>query len=333
MIISMSVTGYRGLKICRKISWKLPNPLTSYVESTSFTDIIKSMPLLTVKFLKQIDRLRIRSQSAFRGKFKGERRSLNRGTGVEFADYRRYEIGDDLRYVDWNVYARLDRLFIKLFRADEDLPISLLVDNSRSMEFGDPTKLTCAKQIAAALGYIGLANLDRVSVHTLSDRATPIGASMYGKAQFAKLSQSIENIRAAGNTNLTDSLKRFAASTRAAGVAVIISDFLALNGYASGIKQLLARGFDLTLIHLLSHEELHPTLSGEWRLEDSETGQAKELTLNEQTIAHYRKRLERFCHDLERFCANRGVNYVRISNRVSIERLVLQDLRGIGLIQ
>ena len=118
------------------------------------------MALLNVEFLRRIDRLRIRSRGVFRGEFKGERRSLNRGTGVEFADYRVYEIGDDLRYVDWNVYARLDRLFIKLFRAEEDLPINILLDNSKSMGFGQPTKLACAKQVAAALGYVGLAGLD-----------------------------------------------------------------------------------------------------------------------------------------------------------------------------
>ena len=290
------------------------------------------MPLLTAQFLKQIDRLRIHSQGTFRGRFKGERRSLNRGTGVEFADYRPYEIGDDLRYVDWNVYARLDRLFIKLFRADEDLFISILLDNSKSMGFGEPTKLACAKQIAAALGYIGLANLDRVSIHTLSDRAVPITAPTYGKTQFIRLSKSIEKIDTDGKTDLTACLKRFMVYTRSTGIAVIISDFLDMNDYKPGIKQLLARGFDLTLIHLLSDEEINPRLSGEWRLEDSETGQFKEITVNEQTISHYRRRVEDFCKTLERFCMNRGVNYVRISNRVPIENLIRKDLQRIGFI-
>ena len=291
------------------------------------------MSLLTVEFLKQIDRLRIRSQGVFRGQFKGERRSLNRGAGVEFADYRVYEIGDDLRYVDWNIYARLGRLFIKLFRADEDLSISILLDNSKSMGFGAPTKLACAKQIAAALGYIGLANLDRVSIHTLSDRTHPIVAPTYGKAQFAKLSSALQEVDTAGKTDLTECLKRFSTYTSQAGVAVVISDFWDINGYEPGLKQLLGRGFDLTLIHLLSDQEMHPQISGEWRIEDSETGQAKEITVNERTVVHYRKRLEDFCNNLEQFCITRGANYVRISSRTPIEHLVLGDLRRIGFIQ
>ena len=291
------------------------------------------MSLLTVEFLKQIDRLRIRSQGVYRGKFKGERRSLNRGAGVEFADYRVYEIGDDLRYVDWNIYARLGRLFIKLFRADEDLSISILLDNSKSMGFGAPTKLACAKQIAAALGYIGLANLDRVSIHTLSDRTRPIVTPTYGKAQFAKLSSALQEVDTAGETDLTGCLKSFTTYTSQAGVAVVISDFLDINGYEPGINQLLGRGFDLTLIHLLSDQEMHPQFSGEWCIEDAETGQAKEITVNERTVTHYRKRLDNFCNNLDRFCMNRGANYVRISNHTPIEHLVLGDLRRIGFIQ
>ena len=127
--------------------------------------------LLTPQFLKQLDPFYIRAKHAFRGKFRGERRSLNRGTGMEFADYRAYEPGDDLRHVDWNIYARLDRLFIKLFHTDEDLPLVLLIDNSRSMEFGSPTKLTRAKQIAAALGYIALAHADSVTIYTCAERS------------------------------------------------------------------------------------------------------------------------------------------------------------------
>ena len=291
------------------------------------------MSLLTVDFLKQIDRLRIHSQGVFRGKFKGERRSRNRGAGVEFADYRGYEIGDDLRYVDWSIYARLGRLFIKLFIADEDLSVSILLDNSKSMGFGEPTKLTRAKQIAAALGYIGLGNLDRVSIHTFSDQAYPIVTPTYGKAQFTKLSNVLQGVDTAGKTDLTGCLNRFATYTNQAGVAVVISDFWDINGYEPGLKQLLGRGFDLTLIHLLSDEELHPQLSGEWRIEDAETGQAKEITVNERTVAHYLKCLNDFCNNLERFCMDRGANYVRISNHTPIEHLVLGDLRKIGFIQ
>lgn len=290
------------------------------------------MPLLDPKFLKQITRLHIRSENVFRGKFKGERRSLNRGASVEFADYRTYELGDDLRYIDWNVYARLDRLFLKLFNAEEDLPVFILIDNSTSMDFGHPTKLECAKRIAAALSYISLISFDRVSVYTFSDQLKPIVSLMYGKAQFPKVSQAIEGIAGSGETHLTACLQRFVTETKGAGVGIIISDFWDIDGYETGVKQLLARNLDLTLIHLLSDEEMHPQLSGELQLADAETGQSKEITVNEGAIAGYSERLNAFCENLRRHCLNRGVTYIRMNHQTPIEQFVLRDLRRSGFI-
>ena len=290
------------------------------------------MALLDAKFLKQIARLHIRSEDVFRGKFKGERRSLNRGASVEFADYRTYELGDDLRHIDWNVYARLDRLFLKLFNAEEDLPIFILIDNSMSMDFGRPTKLECAKRIAAALSYIGLISFDRVSVYTFSDQLTSIVSFMYGKAQFPKVSQAIEGIAGGGETYLTTCLQRFITETKGAGVGIIISDFWDMDGYETGIKRLLSRNFDLTLIHLLSDEEMHPRLSGELQLADAETGQAKEITVNEQALVSYTERLNAFCENLKRYCLNRGVTYIRMNHQTSIEQFILRDLRRNGFI-
>jgi uncharacterized protein (DUF58 family) len=291
------------------------------------------MTLLSVEFLRRIDRLRIHSRGVFRGKFKGERRSINQGTGVEFADYRVYEIGNDLRNVDWNVYARLDRLFIKLFRAEEDLPISILLDNSKSMDFGEPTKLAQAKQVAAALGYIGLTELDRVSIHAFSDRARPIVPLAYGKAQFSRMSKALEAVDVGGKTNLATCLRYLITHSRQAGATVIISDFLDINDYKSGLKQLLARKFDLTLIQILADAEIEPQLLGEWRLEDSETGDAKEITIDERTHTQYKQRLDTFCNQLRQFCVNRGANYVRITNHAAIEQVVLRDLQEIGFVQ
>ena len=290
------------------------------------------MPLLDPKFLKQITRLQIRSENVFRGKFKGERRSLNRGASVEFADYRTYELGDDLRHIDWNVYARLDRLFLKLFNAEEDLPVFILIDNSTSMDFGRPTKLACAKRIAAALSYISLISFDRVSVYTFSNQLKPIVSLMYGKAQFPKVSQAIEEIAGGGETHLTRCLQRFATETKGTGVGIIISDFWDMDGYEAGVKQLLSRNLDLTLIHLLSEEETHPRLSGELQLADAETGQSKEITVNEGALVGYTERLNAFCENLKRYCLNRGVTYIRMPHQTPIEQFVLQDLRRSGLI-
>ena len=291
------------------------------------------MTLVSAEFLRRIDRLRIHSRGVFRGKFKGERRSANKGSGVEFADYRAYEIGNDLRNVDWNVYARLDRLFIKLFRAEEDLPISILLDSSASMDFGEPTKLTQAKRVAAALSYIGLTGLDRVSIHAFSDIARPIVPPAYGKSQFARLSKALEAVNARGKTDLARSLRYLTAHSRQTGAVIIISDFLDIKGYEPALKQLLARKFDLTLIQILAETEIDPQIVGEWRLEDSETGAAKEITINEGTHAQYKQRLDSFCNRLRQFCVNRGANYVRITNRDAVDQIVLRDLQQIGFVQ
>jgi uncharacterized protein (DUF58 family) len=290
------------------------------------------MSLLNVKFLKQLDCLQIRSHEIFRGKSKGERRSLNRGVGIEFVDYRPYELGDDLRHVDWNVYARLNLPFIKLFSADEDLSIFIFIDNSKSMSFGTPAKLECAKRIAAALGYIGLANFDRVSIITLSDQMIPIVPLTYGKSQFPKVSRAIEAIAAAQETHLGTCLTHFCASRSQTGVAIVVSDFLDRDGYELGLKQLIARKFDLTVIQLLSDEELHPKLSGELRLEDAETGKKKEITVSDQTLANYSERVNTFCDRLKGFCLNQGITNIQINNRVQIEELIFQSLRKVGLI-
>ena len=291
------------------------------------------MILLSVEFRRRIDRLHIHSRGVFRGKFKGERRSANKGSGVEFADYRVYEIGNDLRNVDWNVYARLDRLFIKLFRAEEDLPVSILLDNSKSMDFGEPTKFSQAKQVAAALGYIGLTGLDRVAIHVFSNRAHPIVPPTYGKSQFLKMSNALEAVHVGGKTDLATCLRYLITNSRQAGIVVIISDFLDMNDYASGLKQLLARKFDLTLIQILADAEINPQLLGEWRLEDSETGVAKEITIDEGTHTEYKRQLDTFCNQLRQFCVNRGANYLRITNQTPIEQVVLRDLQEIGFVQ
>ncbi len=291
------------------------------------------MPILSLEFIRQLDRLRIRSQDVFRGQSKGENRSLNRGNGIEFADYRGYEVGDDLRYLDWGLYARSNRLFIKLFQAEEDLPISILVDRSESMNFGEPTKLTCAKQIAASLAYIGLAGGDRTALYAFSDRLIPIVPSTSGKAQFPKLSKALETIDTVGKTDLTACMQHFFSHSKQSGIAVIISDFLDMTDLESVIKGFLARKFGLTLIHVLAVQEIEPQLSGDWRLEDVETGRTRELTINERMVLQYRQRLQTFCTRLRQFCVNRGANYVRTTSQVAIDHLILHNLQKMGTVR
>ena len=289
--------------------------------------------MLNPEFLTQLEQLRIHCQQPFRGKFRGDRRSLNRGTGLEFADYRLYEHGDDLRYLDWNVYARLEKLFIKLYQADEELAVSILIDISQSMAFGDPEKLEYAKQVAAALGYIALANSDRVALYTLAERLFSVLPPTYGKSQYSRFQKALTTLEASGTTHLTECLKHLAAYQPKAGVVIILSDFLDHAGYAKGINSLLGRGFVVNLIHIQCLEEIDPPPAGEWRLEDAETGETKEITINEDTITHYRNRQTEFCDNLHHFCTKQGVGYIRIHTDVAVESVILQDLQHTGFIQ
>ena len=288
--------------------------------------------MLSPEFLSKLDQLRIRCQKPFRGRFRGDRRSLNRGTGVEFADYRLYQHGDDLRYLDWNVYARLERLFIKLFQADEELPVSILIDTSQSMQFGEPSKLVYAKQLAASLGYIALANSDRVALYTLSARLSSALPSSYGKSQFPRFEKTLTKIEADGTTNLTQCFKHLATYQPTAGVAIILSDFLDTAGYTDGINSLLGRGFALTLIHIRCLEEINPPPPGEWRLEDAETGETKEITINEETITQYRNRQKEFCENLQEYCTSKGVGYIQICTDVAFESVIMEDMQHAGFI-
>ena len=289
--------------------------------------------MLSPEFRKQLEHFCIQCRKPFRGKFRGERRSLNRGTGLEFTDFRPYKHGDDLRYLDWNAYARLEKLSIKLFQADEELPVTILIDTSKSMAFGDPTKLVYAKQLAEALGYVALANSDSVTLYTLSDRLNHMLPTIYGKSQYSRLLQTLTAIKAGGITQLTTCLTQLAISQQHASVVIILSDYLDSEGYSDGINALIGRGYALKLIHIQCAEEIEPPPIGEWRLEDAETGETKEITINEETAAHYHKRHKEFCQNLSRFCTGKGIGYDQINTDISIETMILENLQHKGFIE
>lgn len=282
---------------------------------------------LSPEFIRKLEKFRIASRKIFPGRFKGEHRSPKRGTSIEFADYRIYQHGDDLRHVDWNVYARSDKLFVKLFTEEESLNISFLVDVSESMNFGEPSKLDYARSIILALGYVGLANLDTVSVTTFADSLKSRLRFLHDKRRIYKLIDFLEKIETGRNTNLKSSFRKYAIEASARpGVIVILSDLMDKSGYQSGLKQLCMKQFELHLIHLLSNEELNPSLDGEIRLEDSETGVAKEITVNEQVLVEYRQRLEKFCQDLCSFCMKKSITYNRANTNIPVEDFVLKKL-------
>jgi uncharacterized protein (DUF58 family) len=287
--------------------------------------------LFTPEFLAQLERLTLASRRVFRGRVKGERRSPRRGHSVEFCDYRAYGVGDDLRYVDWNAYGRLDRLHVKLFVDEEDLCLHLLVDASASMEFGRPTKLAYAVRLAAALGFVGLVGLERVGVGILRERAAEGFPPTRGRNQFPALQDFLTAVKPAGPTRLNDAIATYALRARESGLAVVISDLLDPVGYEAGLRALMERRFDIHLIHLLDPEEMAPELAGDLRLTDVETGEVRELSVDRETLRAYRERLHAFLERAESFCRAQEIGYHRVITDTPVEEFVLAQLKGLVL--
>ena len=285
--------------------------------------------LLTPDFLRKIERLSLVAKRVFPGQTRGERRSSKRGASVEFADYRNYTTGDDFRRVDWNVYARLEKLFLKLFVEEEDLHVYILLDTSRSMDFGDPRKLLYGKQIAAALSYIALSNLDRVGLAALSGLTAAVLSPKRGKQSAFAVFEWLKSIRPSGRTQLAESLRDFSLHTARPGVAIVISDYLDPD-YQKGLAALLSRKFEVTVLHVLDQDEVEPPLVGDLLLVDSETDERREITITQTLQRKYQARLQEFCGGIESFCARYGCNYVRVTSQSPFEDLILTYLRRRG---
>jgi uncharacterized protein (DUF58 family) len=278
-------------------------------------------------FLRQLERLLLLMRSPVRGGLKGGRRSVKRGQSVEFADYRDYSLGDDLRQLDWNVYARLERLFVKLFVEEEDVTVTFLVDASASMAAGRPPKLLFAKHAAAALGYIGLASEDRVSVSVLGGRTARRQPALRGSGRVFRLLSNLSAITTAeGSTDLLATARRAAAMLTGRGVLVLISDLLDPNAERA-VRELAGTSAELIIIHVLSPDELDPKLEGDVRLVDSETGDGIDVTVDLATIDAYKARLAAWQAGFADIAAKRRASYVTVSSDVPLAELVFAELR------
>jgi uncharacterized protein (DUF58 family) len=284
-------------------------------------------------FLKRLDALSIVSRKVVMGRAKGERRSFRKGAGVEFQDYRAYVVGDDFRYVDWNIYSRLDKLLLKLYVEEEDLCLHLLVDGSASMGFGDPPKLDYALQVAVALGYIGLTNLERVALGCFSSELMHMLRPRRGRGQIFPLLDFLSKVEAAGATDLNGCLASYALRSRVPGVAVVLTDLLDPGGYADGLKALLRRRFEVFLLHVVSEDELSPTLHGDLTLLDAEGGTSREASLDRVSLREYQERLQGHFAEVERFCARHRIDYLRTSTAVPFQDLILRHLRRGGFLR
>jgi uncharacterized protein (DUF58 family) len=292
-----------------------------------------SPPLLSPEFLAQLERLELVSRKVFRGRMKGERRSKRKGQSVEFADFRNYVHGDDLRFIDWNTYARLDRLFLKMFFEEEDLHFYCLVDASTSMDFGDPTKLTCAKQLAAALGFIGLVRSDRVRIETVGQSPKQPGPVLRGRSSLWRMMQYLESIEPGETTTLAQGVKNFCLRNSGKGIVVLISDLMDKTGYQDALRYLMAQQMDAYVIQVLSAEEIDPDVKGDLKLIDSEDGDIAEITVSAPLLKRYKQTLNAFVDGAREFCGRRGMTYLLADNRTPVEQLVTSYLRKRGLVR
>ena len=289
--------------------------------------------LLDAEFLRKLEHLALVSKRARLGVAKGERKSKRKGSSVEFADYRDYVQGDDPRHVDWNIVGRLNSLYLKLFEEQEDLTLHVLIDTSRSMEFGSPSKMDFARQMAAALGYIALSGYDRLSVEAFrGDSAVRLPACR-GKASAGRLFAFLEGLEAEGGTSLGESCRSYMLRNRAKGVAVLLSDFLDPEGFEGCLRRLCMSRSDLYVIHVMSREEVDPQISGDLRLVDSETEAFAEISMSRALLKRYKEDLAGFQEALRRECLARNIVYVPAVSDMSFERLTLDVMRQGGLVK
>jgi uncharacterized protein (DUF58 family) len=292
----------------------------------------KSSLLLDPQFMARLDQLDILSRKLLAGKMKGERRSKRRGQSVEFADYRNYVIGDDLRFIDWNIYARLDKLFLKLFLEEEDLSLYILVDVSKSCDFGDPNKAMYIKRVAAALGYIGLVNYNRVTIAAMADGIVAETGGLRGRRRVAQMIDFVSKLEPTGTSHFADSCKRFAQANRQKGVCVVLSDFFVKEGFEPGLRYVASGKYDLFCVQTLSPQEIDPDLSGDLKLRDVEDDDMAEVSITQPLMKQYKANLNAYCLSLKDYVTRRGGTYLFTSTAVPFDTLVLNYLRERGLL-
>lgn len=299
--------------------------------------------LISADLLRRLEQLQLLAVRRSKSSLKGERRSRARGLSVEFADHRNYVLGDDLRYLDWNLLGRLDRLFLKLYEEERELPVRIFLDASESMSFGSPAKFDFARQVAAGIGYVALCGFDRVGVTIFPDAAAQRlsppenlaesaarGAlrTVRGRKSSLGYFQNLHALHAGGTAQFNRVLKRGAMEARQAGVAIVLSDFLDTDGYEDGLKALVGRGFQVYAVQILAPEELDPTTFGDLRLVDSETGNEQDVTFGKFRLSAYQASVAKYVQRLREFCKGRGIAFFSVRSSADLGDLLLQQLRA-----
>ncbi len=293
-----------------------------------------SAALFDEAFLKKLEYLYVVSKKVFSGRIRAERRSRKTGSGVEFADHRGYTTGDDLRYLDWGVYGRLGRLLIRLFEEEEDLHIYLLLDASASMRTGRPPKIDYARQVVAALAYVGLSNLDRISIVPLAvgrdGRRMP---PTRGKGRIFKVFEFLRGLEPGGATDLSAGVGAFVHESKRRGVAVLVSDFYDPAGYEGALNLLRYHRFEPFVLQVVDPGEARPSLLGDLEIIDCETGEVREVTVSPRLLAAFAREHQALCEGLEAFCSARGIPCFRAETSTPFDELILRVFREGGFLR
>ena len=286
--------------------------------------------------LRKLNQLTLVASRVRSGAIKGERRSSRRGSSVEFADYRDYAPGDDLRRLDWNIYARLEKPFIKLLEEEEDLAVYVLIDGSRSMDWGEDerNKFRYTLKLAAGIGAVALSSGDLLSIGFLQGGhvVSEFGPTRGGTA-LARLFRYLENLSAGQQTDLNNAMREYALIPRRPGLVILISDLFANDGYESGLRLFLGRGHEAALIHVLAQDELDPPLAGDIQLVDVETNQEQDVSLDGGLRAQYRQRVHAWIQSTQADCRKHGVRYLNLTTDTPWDHALLLEMRHAGIVK
>ncbi len=296
-----------------------------------------SLPPFDETFMRRLERLSLITRRVRTGRTQGERRSTKRGNSVEFADYRNYTPGDDLRRLDWRLYARLERPFIKLFEEEEEQTVHLLLDASASMNWpeGDQTlnKWNFSRKLIAALGYIALSGGDRLTVSHLNQTQHQAWGPRRGRGHIHDLLTRLSSLSASGPTDLDSALRHVTLTRRRPGLLFLITDFFSPSGYQRGLAALNSAGYEVNIMHLLSPDEINPALTGDLRLQDIETGLAQDITIDPAMRRLYRRHFAAWQGAIEQHCFARDINYVLLNSDTSFDTVILGYLQRRGFVK
>ena len=289
--------------------------------------------ILSEEFLRQLEGLALVTRRSVAGHLRGHHRSRRTGVGMVFTDYRPYSPGDDTRNLDWGTYMRLDRLILRLFEEEADLPIYIFVDTSASMGVGESAKLDFARRFAATLAYVGLLNHDRVSLVAFADGVLSEMPARRGKNQMWRALHFLERLRADGRTSLQNAFRGFFGARRTRGMVIVASDFLDRSGFEPAFQVIRQFGHEVFAAHIISPEDRDPEFGDDVILVDSEDGESIKAHLTPELLAAYRDGFAKYCSGIEAFCRSHGWGYLRADTDAPFEKMMLLALKQEGLLR